>query len=122
MRATCAFCGFDFDASNGSHGCPESRMNPNLVERLRDDHRDTIECEHGFMLHRDPCPNVVCLGRDLAEAADEIERLRDIIRNLRMVITGVTPNEYPGGDDGILAFEASTLAAAEAATSTTHFG
>lgn len=76
MRVTCAFCGLDFDNASGDHGCLESRPQPNLVDRLRDDHCDTIECEHGFTLHRDPCPNAVCLARDLTEAADEIERLR----------------------------------------------
>lgn len=27
---------------------------------------------HDFMLHETPCPNPICLGRDLAEAADVI--------------------------------------------------
>lgn len=72
----CDHCGFD--AALG-HDCAESRPNPALVERLREDHRDTIECEHGFMLHESPCPNRVCLARDLAAAALEIERLRAIV-------------------------------------------
>jgi hypothetical protein len=80
MRAICNFCGFDFDPTQGDHGCPESRPKSDVVDRLREDHRDTIECEHGFLLDRDSCPNVVCLARDLSEAADEIERLREIAK------------------------------------------
>jgi hypothetical protein len=67
----CPHCGLSF--AGEAHGCPESRPKPRLIDRLREDHVDTIECEHGFMLHRDPCPNVVCLARDLAEAADLLE-------------------------------------------------
>jgi hypothetical protein len=73
MIVACAFCGFDFTPAGGDHGCPESKPNPSLVARLREDHCDTVECEHGFTLHRDPCPNIVCLGRDLAAAADRID-------------------------------------------------
>lgn len=77
MASFCDFCGLPF-SGGADHGCAESRPTSDLVERLREDHRDTVECEHGFLLHRDPCPNVVCLGRDLYEAAAELEKLRAI--------------------------------------------
>lgn len=72
----CDHCGWD---ATPGHDCSESRPSPFLVDRLREDHRDTIECEHGFTLHVTPCPNRVCLARDLAAAANEIERLRAIV-------------------------------------------
>lgn len=73
MVALCDHCGFP---SPPGHDCPERHPNPDIVRRLREDHTDTVECEHGFTLHRTSCPNVVCLARDLREAAAEIERLR----------------------------------------------
>lgn len=81
-RVICAFCGFDFDPSNGNHGCAESKLKPDLVARLCEDHCDTIECEHGFLLHRDPCPNAVCLARDLAAAADTLTEVKSVIDEL----------------------------------------
>lgn len=72
----CNWCGHPIDDPT-SHDCPESHPKPDVVDRLREDHCDTLECEHGFNLYeRGGCPNVVCLGRDLREASEEIERLR----------------------------------------------
>lgn len=80
---SCNHCG-NWVAADAAHDCPESHPNPDLVARLREDHRDTTECEHGFSLfNASTCPNVVCLGRDLREAADEIVRLRGIVAALR---------------------------------------
>jgi hypothetical protein len=80
---SCPHCGHWFDASRGDHGCPESKPDPELISRLRDDHTDTIECTHGFNLWNGDqwsgCPNPICLARDLAEAAREIERLRALV-------------------------------------------
>jgi hypothetical protein len=76
----CPHCGLSFTGE--AHGCPESRPKPNLADRLREDHRDTIECEHGFTLHRDPCPNAICLARDLADAAERIEQARAVVADL----------------------------------------
>lgn len=82
MNPDCPHCGLSFDPAKGPHGCPESRPNPDLVTRLRYDHGDTQECEHGFSLYDDginTCPNPVCLRRDLREAANEIDRLQDAV-------------------------------------------
>lgn len=73
MTKDCPHCGL---SELPRHDCPESRPNPDFVARLRNDHCDTIECEHGFFLSETPCPNPICLGRDLAAAADMIASRR----------------------------------------------
>lgn len=90
---SCEWCGHWVDGASGPHGCAESRMKPDLIQRLREDHRDTIECEHGFTFHRDPCPNVVCLARDLAEAADRLDAAKDVIRGLLETLPPVWTDE-----------------------------
>lgn len=57
-----------------------------LIERLRDDHLDTIECEHGFLLHRDPCPNEICMARDLREAVTVLETLSARVEESEAII------------------------------------
>lgn len=34
--STCNWCGFDFNPGTGTHGCAESRMKPDLIQRLRE--------------------------------------------------------------------------------------